>query len=60
LLKDPDADATPFCRAVMRLSVERIAWAGAPELGIDVSVDDADEDMVIEALANFLWTHRPH
>jgi hypothetical protein len=59
-LYDPDADTAAFCRAGLRLSVERLAWAGAPELGIDVAVDDADEDMVLEALADFLWAHRPH
>jgi hypothetical protein len=35
------------------------AWAGHLELGADVALDAADEDALLEAVADFLWTNRP-
>jgi hypothetical protein len=58
-LTDPDADPTELCVAVLRLSVERFAWSGPPDLGADVALDEAPEDALLEALADFLWAHRP-
>jgi len=57
-LAEPDADPTEFCVAVLRLSVERFAWSGPPELGADVALDEAQEDALLEALADFLWARR--
>ena len=53
------ADPTAFCLAVLRLTVERFAWSGPRELGVDVAVNEANEDSLLEALAEFLWAHRP-
>jgi hypothetical protein len=59
LLSDPDGDATPFCIAVLRLSIERFGWSGPPELGADVALGEAEEELLLEALADFLWAqHR--
>jgi hypothetical protein len=57
-LAEPDADPTELCVAVLRLSVERFAWSGPPELGADVALDEAQEDALLEALADFLWARR--
>ena len=54
-LADPGADPTELCIAVLRLSLERFAWSGLPELGADVALDEAQEDALVEALADFLW-----
>ncbi len=43
---------------VLALSIEHFAWAGRLELKADVIVDPADEDMVLEALADFIWNNR--
>ena len=53
------ADPTEFCLAVPRLTLERFAWSGPRELGVDVAVKEANEDALLEALAGFLWAHRP-
>lgn len=58
-LADSDADSTELSVAVLRLSVERFAWSGLPDLGADVALDEAQEDALLEALADFLWAHRP-
>jgi hypothetical protein len=58
-LSDPNPDPTELCLHVMRLSVEKFAWNAPEELGADVSLGEAEEEMVLEALADFLWTHRP-
>jgi hypothetical protein len=57
-LTEPDADPTKLCVAVLRLCVERFAWSGLPELGADVALDEAQEDALLEALADFLWAQR--
>jgi hypothetical protein len=44
--------------AVLRLSVERFAWAGRRELQAEVLLDFPDEDALVEAMARFLWDHR--
>jgi hypothetical protein len=57
-LNNPNADSTELCQTVFRLSIERFAWSGPPELGVDVTLDEAQEDMLLNALADFLWTNR--
>ena len=44
---------------VVKLSVERMSWHGRRELAAEVALDDADEDALLEALADFLWKNRP-
>jgi hypothetical protein len=57
-LNDPHADPTELCIGVMRLSVEKFAWTAPTELGVDVSLGDAEDELLLEALADFLWAHR--
>jgi hypothetical protein len=59
-LNDPKAEPTELCIRVMRLSVEKLAWHAPTELGADVSLGEAEEELLLEALADFLWTNRPH
>jgi hypothetical protein len=51
-------DPAELSNAVLRLAVDRFAWAGQPELGTDVALGDVDEDAALDAIADFLWTHR--
>ena len=44
---------------VIVLFAERFAWAGREELEADVAMGEADEDALLEDLADFLWEHRP-
>lgn len=57
LLDEPNADATSFCIAVMRLSVEHFASSTLAEIGADVAIEAADRDVLLDALADFLWKH---
>jgi hypothetical protein len=58
-LCNDEAETRELCLAVLRLAVYHLAWSGVAELGIDVSLDDGqEEDAVLEALADFLWAHR--
>ena len=59
LLTDLDDDPTTLCWGVLRLAVEHFGWSGPAELGADVALDQVQEDVLLEALADFLWTHRP-
>ena len=45
-------------RAVFDLTVTRFAWTARSELGADIVLDVEDEGSLVEALAQFLWTHR--
>src|SRR3954451_7437938 len=58
---DPEAAgrARTLPYRVLTLFVERFAWAGRPELGADLTLGPADEDALLEGLADFLWAHRP-
>jgi len=58
-LRNPDADPTELEIAVMRLSLQRFAWSGQRELGADIALDEPDEEALLEALADFMWAHRP-
>jgi hypothetical protein len=44
---------------VLATFVDHFAWDARPELGADVTLAEADEEAVLEALADFLWAHRP-
>jgi hypothetical protein len=51
--------ARSLASRVVALSVERLAWNGRVELDVDVVLGEADQEALLEALADFLWTHRP-
>ncbi len=44
---------------VAALFVERFAWSGRAELGADLTLEPADEDALLDGLADFLWANRP-
>jgi hypothetical protein len=45
-------------RAVFDLRMSRFAWAGPTEFQADVELDAPDEEALINALADFLWSSR--
>jgi hypothetical protein len=52
------SNATPLMNRVLGLSVDRLAWSARRDLGADVVLGEADEDILVETLANLIWTHR--
>jgi len=53
------APARSLTYRVMILFVERFAWNARVELDADITLDEPEEDQLLEALADFLWEHRP-
>jgi hypothetical protein len=43
---------------VMVLSIEHLAWNGRVELDADVVLGEADQEALLEALADYLWANR--
>jgi hypothetical protein len=43
---------------VFDVHLDFFAWCGRPELGADVILGPADEEAVLDALADFLWRYR--
>jgi hypothetical protein len=43
---------------VLALSAAHLAWSGRIELGADVVLGAADQEALLEALADYLWVHR--
>ncbi len=58
-LSDPSAAPTELSYRVMCLSVEKFAWNAQEELETNVCLEEAEEEMLLEALADFLSAHRP-
>jgi len=44
---------------VMTLFIERFAWNARKELDAQVTLEEADEDRILEELADYLWEHCP-
>jgi hypothetical protein len=42
----------------MDVSINHLAWSAQRDLGAEVVLSDADEDTLVETLANLIWTHR--
>jgi hypothetical protein len=55
----PASPAGTLAYRVTALFAERFAWDAQGELGAEVALGEADEDALLEALADFLWQHRP-
>jgi hypothetical protein len=55
----PASPAGTLAYRVTALFAERFAWDARGELGAEVALGEADEDALLEALADFLWQHRP-
>lgn len=57
--RDPSSPPTPsLSQAVLRISTERLAWMGPAALRAEIELDTPDEDTLVEAMAQFLWTNR--
>jgi hypothetical protein len=50
--------ARSLASRVLALSVEHFAWNGRVELGADIVLGAADQEALLEALADYLWVHR--
>jgi len=60
--KQPDPAAVPpgaLASRVLAVFVERFAWNARAELNAEVVLAEGDEEQVLEALADYLWEHRP-
>ncbi len=55
---DPGPPPLPLALRVLALSFEHFAWGGRDNLDADILLAEAGDDAFIEALADFLWTHR--
>jgi hypothetical protein len=53
-----DALAHELTRRVLRVWVDHFAWDGRQAWDADLVLGEADEDALVEALAEFLWQHR--
>jgi hypothetical protein len=52
------SNATPLMNNVIELSINRLAWSARRDLGAEVVLGEADEDTIVETLANLIWKHR--
>jgi hypothetical protein len=53
-----DQQEAPLLTRVLALFVEHFCWDGRAELGADLTLGVADEDQLVDALADLLWAHR--
>jgi hypothetical protein len=49
---------TQLSLRVLGVFINNIAWCGRALLQADVELGEADEDLLVDALAHFLWAHR--
>lgn len=56
--KNPDGTNPPLLNKVLRLVIERFAWAGPQDLGADLVLGEAEEEQLVEILATLVWNHR--
>jgi hypothetical protein len=54
-LRDPSLDPTELRMVLHRLSITRFAWSGQSEMNADFVLDEPDEELFLDALADFLW-----
>src|SRR5262245_8228075 len=52
------AEARKLTIRMVALTCEDFAWAGLIELNVEVMLEPADEELALEALADFLWMNR--
>jgi hypothetical protein len=57
-LAEKEQAARRLRRRVLGVFIARLAWDGRALLGADVELGEADEDTLIDALAQFLWQNR--
>jgi hypothetical protein len=53
-----DVSRLDLWRKVNVFWTDNFAWDGPHFLGAEVAVDHPDDDLLVEPLANFLWTNR--
>jgi hypothetical protein len=60
-LTDPESAAktAQLPARVTALFMAKFAWTAPVELNADVTLGEAEEEALLEALADFLWAHRP-
>jgi hypothetical protein len=61
-LREPNNDATgmlaPLSASVLNLFIQHFAWSGLQDLGADLVLSEADDDELVDILANLIWSHR--
>jgi hypothetical protein len=50
--------ARQLLQRVLGVFIERLAWNGRALLEADLELGEADEDALVDALADLLWSHR--
>jgi hypothetical protein len=50
--------ADQLSQGVLRVAMNSLAWGGRVYFDADLAVGDADEDRLVEAMADLLWAHR--
>jgi hypothetical protein len=56
--EEATGEGTPLSRAVLARLAEHCGWSGQEDLGADLLLGEADEDALVDALADLIWTHR--
>ena len=51
-------NAAPFSQQMLCIWLEHFAWEGPEILGADMVVGEVEEDVFLDLLAEFAWTHR--
>ena len=59
-LADKEMAARRLLRRVLCVFAARLAWGGRALLGADLELGEAEEDALVDALADFLWANRRH
>lgn len=55
---EPKTSSSDLLVGVLRLFMQRFAWAGQRDLGVDMALDELNDDAALDALAEFLWASR--
>jgi hypothetical protein len=56
--KSTERGDTPILLGVIGLLVEHFAWTGQADLGAEFILGEAEEDDLVNAVAEFVWAHR--
>jgi hypothetical protein len=53
-----DRAVVQLCNKILSISATRFAWEGPEIIGVDVLIGPADEDVLVDAMAEFVWQSR--